>query len=556
MSGWSYPDAAALASEAEPSTLAPWRNALQLGLAYLALALLSMALSRQDGSIAQIWLPNAMAVGWLLTSPRRQAPALIGAAALAVLLANLLVGDSWLRALIFVPPNLLDIGVGAWLLQRAGVDRDAASRLRSTRGMLTVLVLGALLPQFGGATLGALTLGLQGSAGFAPFWLAWIEGSTIGAVSMLGWTLCLRSSPSGWGAQFQDRRFWALAMVASGVCLLAQAHVAFPFIFIALPLLAAALALDMLLVLSLVLMVALLVALGLALGIFLPPPFSHEWEQLLLFAAFAGSLLPAQLLTAAVSEMRDQQAQLAAASAELLRVNEGLEQFVRIASHDLREPLNTVNQFTELLDHDHGAQLPPPAQRWLQLVRGAGERMGLLLDDVLAYTRMQRPLSESMDQVDLQTLVQEVLASLGAALRDSGARVQVEPLPAVRGHASLLSLALQNLISNALKFRRPDQAPEVVIAAHADGDWLCLSVSDKGIGIAAEDQGRLFQPFKRLNLRRHYEGTGLGLAMVRQVALAHGGEVRLRSEPGKGSCFEILLPRNQIGAPNTVNTPV
>lgn len=521
----------------------PRRNALHLGLAYLAVALLSILLSRQEGSIAQIWLPNAMAVGWLLTSPRKQTGPLLFATALADALANLLVGDDWLRALSFVPPNMFDIGLGAWLLRRADVGRDVAGSLRSTRGMLKVLLLGALLPQFGGALLGAATLNLQSGGEFRPLWMGWLEGSTIGAVAMLSWTLCLRSSPLGWTAHLRDRRFWALAMVTSGICLLAQAHVVYPFIFMTLPLLAAAVALEMLLVLTLVLMVALLVALGLALGIFLPPPFSHDWEQVLLFAAFAGCLLPAQLLTAAVCEMRDQQAKLAAASAELRRVNEGLEQFVRIASHDLREPLNTVNQFSELIDIDHGDQLPDKAQRWLKLVRGAGTRMGLLLDDVLAYTRVQRPPVEAMEAVDLQALVQEVLGSLGAALRDTGAHVQVEPLPFVRGHASLLGLALQNLLSNALKFHHPGLAPDVQVSARAEGEWLCLSVSDRGIGIAFEDQGRLFQPFKRLHLRKHYDGTGLGLAMVRQVAQAHGGQVRLRSEPGVGSTFEILLPR-------------
>jgi signal transduction histidine kinase len=230
------------------------------------------------------------------------------------------------------------------------------------------------------------------------------------------------------------------------------------------------------------------------------------------------------------------------AAAELARANEGLERFVRIAAHDLREPLNTMVQFTSLLQQDHGAQLPPEGQHYLGLVQRAGRRMRTLLDDVLHYTRLQRDSAQlRLQPVALDEVLDQVQQQLQARATERRARLQVGPLPQVLGQPSLLVLLFQNLLGNALKFVPAGLAPVVQVTARRDGPWVVVQVRDNGIGIAPQDLDKLFRPFGRLNLRREFEGTGLGLALAQQVAQAHEGRIEVASQPGRGSVFSVWL---------------
>ncbi|MBL8333437.1 MAG: histidine kinase, partial [Rubrivivax sp.] len=238
----------------------------------------------------------------------------------------------------------------------------------------------------------------------------------------------------------------------------------------------------------------------------------------------------------------DSRDRLLARERELDHANRGLEQFVRMVSHDLREPLNTITQFGRLVDEDHGAAMPAQARHFVRLMNGGAARMRRLLDDVLHYARAQRGLTVDRHPVELDAVLHDALQGLQARIGASGARVQVAPLPVVPGQASLLQLLFQNLLSNALKFVAPGQVPEVEVSASVADGWVEVSVQDQGIGIAEADQARVFEPFQRVHLRRDYDGTGLGLALARQIAQAHGGDIRLRSAPGKGSCFTVRLP--------------
>lgn len=247
-------------------------------------------------------------------------------------------------------------------------------------------------------------------------------------------------------------------------------------------------------------------------------------------------------LAEALKDLRESHAQLQKTAEELQLANEGLLQFVRISSHDLREPLNTVVQFVGLVQEDHGAALPADAQHYLKLVHNAGEHMRTLLDDVVRYARLQHGETEPPTPVALAPLMAELCDALAAQLDTTGAQLQIGELPRVLGHASLLSQLFQNLVSNALKFVPPGSVPRIEITAQTAGGMATISVKDNGIGISPEGQGRLFQPFARLNLRREFEGTGLGLAISRQIAEAHGGTIGVRSQPGEGSTFEVRLP--------------
>ncbi len=247
-------------------------------------------------------------------------------------------------------------------------------------------------------------------------------------------------------------------------------------------------------------------------------------------------------LAQALVDLRASHAQLQITAEELKLANEGLLQFVRISSHDLREPLNTVVQFADLMDEDHGAELPEDARRYLMLIRNAGDRMRVLLDDVVRYARLQHGQTEPAQTVELNSLMANLCDALSSQIESSGAQLKIGALPAVTGHASSLSLLFQNLLSNAMKFVPAGRVPIIEVSAHMADEMVYVRVQDNGIGIAAHSIEKLFQPFARVNLRREFEGSGLGLAICRQIAEAHGGSIRVYSEQNVGSTFEVGLP--------------
>jgi signal transduction histidine kinase len=517
-----------------------------LGLLCGVAASISMLLSRQPGAVATLWLANAVAMGFLATSSRDRWPALLASALAGNLVANLALSWKPLTAMAFLPANGVEMLIGGALLRRAGLARTG---LRTPLAMLKMFALGAFVPQLIGATLGAATMQSLGLGSFPSLWQNWYEGSAIGSISALALVMAWRVDRAE--LLRRDLLDWhvpILGMVAGGVTLLSLAHVPFPFVYIAIPLLLAAIVLELTGALAVVLATSLVVSLSLATGVFVPPPTTAQWQQLFVYTAYAAALLPAQLLAAAVADMRDSHERLAAATAELQRANEGLEQFVRIASHDLREPLNTIVQFTGLIENDHGPQMPPEARSWLSLVGRAGSRMRLLLDDVLHYVRVQRAGEDPGQAVELARVLQDVLQSLAGRIRETGASVAVGNLPVVRGHETLLALLFQNLLSNALKFMPADRKPSVRVTCSAAEGMAVLHVTDNGIGIESQDLPKLFQPFQRLHLRKHYDGTGLGLALVRQVATAHGGSVDIESRPDKGTRVIVTLPLEESAA--------
>ncbi|MFP8834783.1 sensor histidine kinase [Hydrogenophaga sp. XSHU_21] len=250
-------------------------------------------------------------------------------------------------------------------------------------------------------------------------------------------------------------------------------------------------------------------------------------------------------LAIALEDLRESHVQLQRTADELRHANESLLQFVRIASHDLREPLNTITQFVGLIDEDHGARMPPEAQQYMHLVLRASVRMRTLLDDVVRYARLQAGEVDKPQSVALDRVFAELRDALAARMAETDAMWTVAPLPVVHGHASLLTMLFQNLLTNAMKFVVAGRAPEVQVGVRIDEDFAVVSVCDNGIGIAPEHQGRLFQPFQRLHRKSEYEGTGLGLALARQIAESHGGSIAVRSEAGQGACFDVRLPLSE-----------
>lgn len=225
-------------------------------------------------------------------------------------------------------------------------------------------------------------------------------------------------------------------------------------------------------------------------------------------------------------------------SSDLERSNQDLESFAYAASHDLQEPLRGVLGYLQLLERQFGPDLPPKAQRYLAQSLESGGRMRALMDALLHYSRVGRPVEA--ETIDVMALVQEVQRDLHAPIAEAGAKFTCDPLPPVRYNTSELRQIMQNLLSNAIKFRGA-RAPEIHIGCRRDNQENVFFVRDNGIGIPLEYQERLFQLFQRLHARSAYPGSGIGLAMVAKSIRAQGGRIWVESAPDQGSTFFFCL---------------
>ncbi|GAB3510445.1 hypothetical protein GCM10027341_48790 [Spirosoma knui] len=240
--------------------------------------------------------------------------------------------------------------------------------------------------------------------------------------------------------------------------------------------------------------------------------------------------------------------------------NQNLEQFAYVASHDLQEPLRKIQSFGDLVLNQYSDAIPDEGQDMLRRMQSAAKRMSLLIRDLLAYSRLSTQ-PEPFEPVSLQALFALVLNDLEMAIQDKKAQITINTdttnlPPTVAGHPLQLRQLVQNLLSNALKFSRPDTEPRVHIQARpVPGDalpaslrsrsqqsWIAIDVVDNGIGFDEQHHDRIFQLFERLHGRSEYSGTGIGLAICRKVAENHGGAITARSEVGKGSTFTAYLP--------------
>ncbi|GAA5513162.1 sensor histidine kinase RcsC [Deinococcus carri] len=228
------------------------------------------------------------------------------------------------------------------------------------------------------------------------------------------------------------------------------------------------------------------------------------------------------------------------ANEELQRSNAELERFAYIASHDLQEPIRTVGSFAGLLGRRYGDVLDERGQQYLHTVELGALRMKTLVDDLLVFSRLNTT-HPPLQPLDVNVPVQEALERLDVTLRETGAQVLAADLPAVQGDPSRLVQLFQNLIANAVKFRREDVPPRVTIAAVREGEMQHFTVSDNGIGIEEAYFGRIFEMFQRLYGRDRYEGSGLGLAICQKIVVQHGGQMWVQSTPGEGSTFHFTL---------------
>ena len=256
-------------------------------------------------------------------------------------------------------------------------------------------------------------------------------------------------------------------------------------------------------------------------------------------------------LAARNREVEAERARLDAALADSEALRREQAGFTYALSHDLKSPANTIGLLLDEIGHTLPEDSDPETLRLLGHGRQAIRRMSLLIRDTLDYSLATENRATAED-VDMEACVRDVLQDLHADITASGAVIEVGPLCSLHGHAAQLRMLVQNLLANAMRYQPPGATPRIKISCTAqapDGPAL-LRVSDNGIGIAPEDQARIFGLFQRLHLQTDYPGSGLGLATCQRIALNHAGGITVRSAPGEGSTFDVTLD-----TPLSQNTP-
>ena len=220
--------------------------------------------------------------------------------------------------------------------------------------------------------------------------------------------------------------------------------------------------------------------------------------------------------------------------------NRELEQFAYVASHDLQEPLRMVASYTQLLARRYRDKLDADANEFISFAVDGAQRMQQLISDLLAYSRVTMR-GKAFEPTDCQAVFDEALTNLKVRIEETGAEVSHGALPTMSGDRIQLVRLLQNLISNAIKFRG-EESPRVDVSAQRKGDEWVFTVSDNGIGIEPQYAERIFTIFQRLHGRGEYPGTGIGLAVCKRIVERHGGRIWVESAPGEGATFYFTLP--------------
>jgi two-component system, sensor histidine kinase and response regulator len=252
---------------------------------------------------------------------------------------------------------------------------------------------------------------------------------------------------------------------------------------------------------------------------------------------------PAVLVATIKAYLRVRQAETA-----LRRSNEDLERFAYRVTHELNEPLRTITMHGQLLQNRLAGTLDPDALKSFQFMQDGVHRMRAFIDDLLRYSQATHAGSD-VRLLDLDTVLAETIGSLGAAIKESGAKITHDPLPALITD-SRIEQVLQNLLSNAIKYRRKDVIPEIHVSAKLEGDAWVFAVRDNGIGIDPQYKGVIFQVFHRLH-GKDIPGTGVGLALAQKIIETNAGKMWVESQPGAGSIFYFTIPQ---ASENTVAT--
>ncbi len=261
-----------------------------------------------------------------------------------------------------------------------------------------------------------------------------------------------------------------------------------------------------------------------------------------------------------ITEQKEYEKQLQQYNRELQRSNEDLEQFASVASHDLQEPLRKIRAFGDRLSLKFVSELGEQGTDYIQRMQSAAARMQVLIEDLLSFSRVSRVEAE-FELLNPEMILKEVLEDLDVLIRTKEANITVEPVPQFSGNKVQIKRLFQNLISNGVKFRKPNEAPHItikgeIVSPHdtfnefgvslSGHDHVRISVMDNGIGFDVKYSEKIFNIFQRLHGRAAYEGTGIGLAICRKIVANHNGFITANSTENVGSEFIFIIPRESV----------
>ena len=228
-------------------------------------------------------------------------------------------------------------------------------------------------------------------------------------------------------------------------------------------------------------------------------------------------------------------------SRQLETKNKELEQFAYVASHDLKEPIRTINNFGNILIQQYKGQLDEQADQILKLIIDSTERMNNVVDDLLKYSSLGH--EKVFEEINTNDLIRNIQRDLNLSIKESNASFELNGLPTIQGHPTEIRLLFQNLISNALKFRKSDSVCKIKISAEEKTDLYHFQIADNGIGIDLKNQEQIFNLFQRLHTKNDYKGTGIGLAHCKKIVGIHNGNIWVESTLGEGSCFHFTIKK-------------
>lgn len=525
-----------------------------VALAYIGSAKLGFTVAFAAEQVTLVWPPSGIALAALLLAGMRAWPGIF----IGAFIANVTTNEPALTALGIAAGNTLEALVGALLLRRAGF-QNSLDRLRD---VFALILYSALLSTMVSATIGTFSLcatGLQPWHAYLPLWRIWWLGDAGGALLVAPAILV-------WGRRFQQKLpapstrriveactlvcglIFACAVIfmradAGGLSGYSLIYIVFPFIIWA------ALRFG-----QRATTIVTLIASGIAvwstahtLG-----PFGAQsiGQSLLLLEIFMATVAATGLLlSAAISERKSAEAKLIAYTGELEHINRQLDDFVHIASHDLKEPLRgLILQASFLLD-DLGEEVNDDARKRLRRMIDLGQHMGHLVDDLLHFSRLSREKS-SQQEINPEAIIERIRSMAESWLAERNARIAVvAPLPRLKGDGTAMTEVFRNLITNAVKYNDKDE-PVVEVGflqhLHSPGGVVnaVFYVRDNGIGIDPQYHDEIFHIFRRLPdaVRYDQSGTGAGLTFVKKIIERHDGRIWLESAPGKGSVFYFTFP--------------
>ncbi len=230
---------------------------------------------------------------------------------------------------------------------------------------------------------------------------------------------------------------------------------------------------------------------------------------------------------------------------ELKRSNNELKQFAYVSSHDLQEPLRTIASFTQLLERRYKGQLDGDADEFMEYIVDASVRMKQQINDLLDYSRISTEGKE-FKLVNTNLILSQAIFNLKSSIDENNAEITYGELPDVVADGDQLRRVFQNLVGNAIRYKRANEIPEIHISAYEDSrtNEYVFSVSDNGIGIEKQYHDKIFQIFQRLHTMDEYQGTGIGLSVVKKVIDSHGGRIWVKSELGNGARFYFTIPKH------------